>query len=132
MQALQICNLMLARSSKRSWPEYRARHYAVTPLGPRSGLIQWVGGATPLFFIYRKWQQRQAQILHSLEKKNGAASAVPEVERPTDMYQKQLRSAFLKHVSLTSGHERDSRILYFEGVLTTDGSMFQLSDSAKL
>lgn len=37
-----------------------ARHYSVTPLGPRSGLIQWVDGATPLFTLYRKWQQREA------------------------------------------------------------------------
>ena len=45
--------------------EYRARHYSVTPLGPRSGLIQWVEGATPLFGLYKKWQQREAyaQIL---------------------------------------------------------------------
>jgi phosphatidylinositol kinase/protein kinase (PI-3 family) len=40
--------------------EYRARHYSVTPLGPRSGLIQWVEGATPLFGLYKKWQQREA------------------------------------------------------------------------
>ena len=40
--------------------QYRARHYSVTPLGPRSGLIQWVEGATPLFGLYKKWQQREA------------------------------------------------------------------------
>ena len=37
-----------------------ARHYSVTPLGPRSGLIQWVDGATPLFSLYRRWQQRES------------------------------------------------------------------------
>lgn len=89
-------------STFRSWPEYTARHYAVTPLGPRSGLIQWVGGATPLFFLYRKWQQRQAQIQHSLEKKNGTISAAPEIERPTEMFQKALRATFLKNVSTLS------------------------------
>lgn len=45
---------------------YRARHYSVTPLGPRSGLIQWVDGATPLFSLYKKWQQRE-MIAHSLK-----------------------------------------------------------------
>lgn len=39
---------------------FRARHYSVTPLGPRSGLIQWVDGATPLFSLYKRWQQRDA------------------------------------------------------------------------
>lgn len=39
---------------------YRARHYSVTPLGPRSGLIQWVDGSTPLFSLYKRWQQRDA------------------------------------------------------------------------
>ena len=39
---------------------YVARHYSVTPLGSRSGLIQWVSGATPLFLLYKRWQQRQA------------------------------------------------------------------------
>ena len=39
---------------------YHARHYSVTPLGARSGLIQWVDGATPLFSLYKRWQQREA------------------------------------------------------------------------
>ena len=39
---------------------FRARHYSVTPLGSRSGLIQWVDGATPLFSLYKRWQQREA------------------------------------------------------------------------
>ena len=39
--------------------ELHARHYSVTPLGARSGLIQWVDGATPLFSLYKRWQQRE-------------------------------------------------------------------------
>ena len=39
---------------------YHARHYSVTPLGARSGLIEWVDGATPLFSLYKRWQQREA------------------------------------------------------------------------
>ena len=45
------------RSAERT---FVARHYSVTPLGPRSGLIQWVDGATPLFSLYRRWQNREA------------------------------------------------------------------------
>lgn len=39
---------------------YLARDYAVIPLGARSGLIQWVDNVTPLFGIYKRWQQREA------------------------------------------------------------------------
>ncbi|VDM82762.1 unnamed protein product, partial [Strongylus vulgaris] len=101
MQLLHICNLMLSDSaSNRSWPPYTARHYAVTPLGTRSGLIQWVGGATPMFHIYRKWQLRQAQIKHSLERKSGvpATTAALDIDRPTDLFQKKMRGVFTEHV----------------------------------
>ena len=33
-----------------------ARHYSVTPLGPRVGLIQWVPHTTSLFAIFKEWQ----------------------------------------------------------------------------
>ena len=39
---------------------YQAKDYAVIPLGARSGLIQWVDAVTPLFGIYKRWQQREA------------------------------------------------------------------------
>ncbi|KAE9417311.1 hypothetical protein Angca_002712 [Angiostrongylus cantonensis] len=100
MQLLHICNLMLAGgSSKRSWPPYCAHHYAVTPLGTRSGLIQWVSGATPMFHIYRKWQLRQAQIKHSMERKSGvpATTVALDVDRPTDLFQKKMRGLFTAH-----------------------------------
>ena len=32
------------------------RHYSVTPLGERTGLIQWVGGTASLFSLFRQWQ----------------------------------------------------------------------------
>nr|KAG5704900.1 hypothetical protein BaRGS_003883 [Batillaria attramentaria] len=71
MQFLSIVNNMFTSSSKGqgSRMQYRARHYSVTPLGPRSGLIQWVEGATPLFGLYKKWQQREAyaQTLKGIE-----------------------------------------------------------------
>lgn len=45
-----------------------ARHYSVTPLGPRSGLIQWVDGAVPIFTLYKRWQQRDAAATVALTK----------------------------------------------------------------
>ncbi|VDM42302.1 unnamed protein product [Toxocara canis] len=87
MQLLHICNLMLAQ--KRSdWPPYSARNYSVTPLGSRSGLIQWVEGATPMFHVYRKWQIRQAA------RKAASPKGATEVERPSELFFKKLKTAF--------------------------------------
>jgi PI-3-kinase-related kinase SMG-1 len=59
MQFLSIANTMMQRSSSPTESMYRARHYSVIPLGPRSGLISWVDGVTPLFGLYKRWQQRE-------------------------------------------------------------------------
>ncbi|XP_055371499.1 serine/threonine-protein kinase Smg1 [Condylostylus longicornis] len=58
MQFLSISNSMMAKSNNDTL--YRAHHYSVIPLGPQSGLISWVDGMTPLFSLYKKWQQREA------------------------------------------------------------------------
>jgi hypothetical protein len=63
MQFLSIANTMMQRSSSTSDSMYRARHYSVIPLGPRSGLISWVDGVTPLFGLYKRWQQRETATL---------------------------------------------------------------------
>lgn len=46
-----------------SSPLFCARHYSVTPLGPRSGLIQWVDGAVPVFALFKRWQQREVSAM---------------------------------------------------------------------
>lgn len=56
----RVLILFLILSCRQEQQLFRARHYSVTPLGPRSGLIQWVDGATPLFSLYKRWQQRDA------------------------------------------------------------------------
>ncbi|VDN41550.1 unnamed protein product [Gongylonema pulchrum] len=80
MQLLRICNMMLAEK-ERDWPSYTAQHYSVTPLGSRSGLIEWVEGATSIFQVYRKWQLRQAPA--------------SEIERPSELFMKKLKAYFL-------------------------------------
>lgn len=61
MQFLSIANTMMAQGADGSSHNlYRARHYPVIPLGPRSGLISWVDGTTPVFALYKRWQQREA------------------------------------------------------------------------
>ncbi|GFR47474.1 hypothetical protein Agub_g9203, partial [Astrephomene gubernaculifera] len=67
------------------------RHYSVTPLGPRAGLIQWVPATTSLFSVFRDWQaaslERHAAMVAA--RQEGAAKAAaegapppPEVEPP--------------------------------------------------
>lgn len=62
MQFLSIVNTMFTKINQQEQPHFHARHYSVTPLGTRSGLIQWVDGATPLFGLYKRWQQREAVV----------------------------------------------------------------------
>lgn len=76
MQILSLANVLL--EDKGSSEGYRARHYGVIPLGPRSGLIQWVEGVTPLFALYKRWLQRQA------------ANAVPTKGEKGTVYKKNL------------------------------------------
>lgn len=59
MQLLRVCNIMLADKAGINIEDFLCSVYSVTPLGPRSGLIQWVEGATPLFQVYRKWKVRE-------------------------------------------------------------------------
>lgn len=62
MQFLALVNNMFAKTNTEDRRQFYARHYSVTPLGARSGLIQWVDGATPLFSLYKRWQQREAVV----------------------------------------------------------------------
>lgn len=55
MQFLSIANTMMAEGrDDNNHNLYRARHYSVIPLGPRSGLISWVDGTTPVFALYKR------------------------------------------------------------------------------
>ncbi|XP_011302537.1 serine/threonine-protein kinase SMG1 isoform X2 [Fopius arisanus] len=84
MQFLTICNTMMSKNNDTS-RTYRARHYSVIPLGPRSGLIQWVDGVTPLFALYKRWQQRVSAMAGT---KGG--SGAPAVMRPSELFYNKL------------------------------------------
>lgn len=99
MQLLNIANTML----RTPWLEnsYRARHYSVIPLGPRSGLISWVDNVTPLFGLYKRWQQREASAQSA---KNG--TTLVQVKRPSELfYQKLTPKLKEKGVALESRKE---------------------------
>ncbi|KAL8580399.1 hypothetical protein ACOMHN_020876 [Nucella lapillus] len=112
MQFLSIVNNMFVSASRSQGKrmEYRARHYSVTPLGPRSGLIQWVEGATPLFSLYKKWQQREAyaQTLKPGAATNPSGSNTPApVPRPSEVYYNKLTPALKEKGMETTDNRKE-------------------------
>ena len=85
MQFLSIANLMMTKSidCNGNVTHYRAEHYSVIPLGPRSGLITWVDHTVPIFSLYKKWQQREA-----LQKKEGKGAGSSATLRPSELFYK--------------------------------------------
>ncbi|XP_075035849.1 serine/threonine-protein kinase SMG1 [Mixophyes fleayi] len=101
MQFLSIVNTMFATINGQESPRFRARHYSVTPLGTRSGLIQWVDGATPLFGLYKRWQQREASLQAQKAQDSYQTTQNPAmVPRPSELYYSKISPA-LKAVGLS-------------------------------
>ncbi|XP_066497814.1 serine/threonine-protein kinase SMG1 isoform X2 [Hoplias malabaricus] len=100
MQFLSIVNTMFTKVNQQESPCFHARHYSVTPLGTRSGLIQWVDGATPLFGLYKRWQQREA-VLQAQKAQDTFQQPqnLPMVPRPSELYYSKIGPA-LKAVGL--------------------------------
>ncbi|XP_057324226.1 serine/threonine-protein kinase SMG1 isoform X1 [Microplitis mediator] len=91
MQFLSICNTMMSKNNDTR-KVYRARHYSVIPLGPRSGLIQWVDGVTPLFALYKRWQQRESTMAGNRGTGNSTA-----VMRPSELFYNKLAPLLKEH-----------------------------------
>lgn len=101
MQFLSIVNTMFATINRQETPRFHARHYSVTPLGTRSGLIQWVDGATPLFGLYKRWQQREAALQAQKAQDSYQTPQNPSiVPRPSELYYSKIGPA-LKTVGLS-------------------------------
>uniref|UniRef100_A0A1I7T9F9 Serine/threonine-protein kinase smg-1 n=1 Tax=Caenorhabditis tropicalis TaxID=1561998 RepID=A0A1I7T9F9_9PELO len=85
MQFLRLCNVMLqpGKGKIRQIAEYQAHHYAVIPLGPRSGLIKWVEGATPMFHIYRKWQMKERALKQAAKEWRNKAFTAHNIDAAT-------------------------------------------------
>uniref|UniRef100_A0AAG5DR97 non-specific serine/threonine protein kinase n=1 Tax=Anopheles atroparvus TaxID=41427 RepID=A0AAG5DR97_ANOAO len=112
MQFLSIANLMMTRSidCNGNVTHYRAEHYSVIPLGPRSGLITWVDSTVPIFSLYKKWQQRQA-LQHKETKESGGAGGGGGggggVLRPSELYYKKLNPLLHSHGMKSTDSRRD-------------------------
>uniref|UniRef100_A0A1A9WAZ4 non-specific serine/threonine protein kinase n=1 Tax=Glossina brevipalpis TaxID=37001 RepID=A0A1A9WAZ4_9MUSC len=108
MQFLSISNSMMARSHE-TWARtdsFKAHHYNVIPLGNQSGLISWVDGLTPLFAIYKKWQQRDALLKQQQNERQGGVSGqtsfqessmVINATRPSELYFSKLEPLLAEH-----------------------------------
>ncbi|KAH7680460.1 Phosphatidylinositol 3- and 4-kinase family protein [Aphelenchoides avenae] len=123
MQLLQVCNLMLLDkrnlAQNDTWPAYYSKTYSVTPLGTRSGLIQWVDGATPLFQVYRKWKARQ----------NGQSHIkVATRDRPNEAVADQQRKAKAKTPPPQEERPMDSFFRHLKAVLQAEGMIDALTD----
>ncbi|CAG9824418.1 unnamed protein product [Phaedon cochleariae] len=110
MQFLNISNTMMSQIADPSGPNfYQARHYSVIPLGPRSGLISWVDGTTPLFSLYKRWQQRE------LAKKSTATSGVL---RPSEVFYSKLNPLLLEHGVKNVDNRKEWPLSVLKQVLT--------------
>lgn len=100
MQFLAISNSMMARSygSRSKIDCFKANHYSVIPLGSRSGLIRWVDNCSPLFAIYKKWQQRDA-LLKQQQKERKSSNIQEQIQqspvvnnatRPSELFYNKL------------------------------------------
>ena len=54
MQLLRCSNAVLRGCSVSASRQLHARTFGVIPLGPRTGLIEWVEHTVPLFGLYQK------------------------------------------------------------------------------
>lgn len=111
MQLLSITNTMLARDSENNDNQtYRARHYSVIPLGPRSGLISWVDNVTPLFALYKRWQNREAAMLSAKTNKT------VNVPRPSELFYSKLNT-LLKEAGVSTENRKEWPVSVLKQVL---------------
>ncbi|KAJ3299777.1 Serine/threonine-protein kinase smg1 [Borealophlyctis nickersoniae] len=95
-QFLRIANGLLQRDKQCRRRQLEARTYAVIPFGDHFGMIQWVEGATQLFTLYKRWQQRD-HAAKMLRKEGEQAASLPPPQRPHEQFYAALSAAFKRH-----------------------------------
>ncbi|KAK9805272.1 hypothetical protein WJX72_010214 [[Myrmecia] bisecta] len=99
MQFLRVANSILRTDPASQLRALHARHFTVTPLGPRTGLIQWLDNTVPLYGVYKAWQKRaatrkagQAPAAQPGEvaKPGMAANKAPKVLHATELFYSRL------------------------------------------
>ncbi|KAK3412470.1 hypothetical protein EUGRSUZ_I01219 [Eucalyptus grandis] len=86
MQLLHAIDSLLHSSRTTRSHLVGVRHYSVTPISGRAGLIQWVDNVISVYSVYKCWQARdQAAVLPSSGIGN-TKTVAPPVPRPSDMF----------------------------------------------
>lgn len=104
MQFLGVVNQLLSHDKETSSRGLKARKYAVIPLSQRSGLIQWVDGALPLFSLYKQWQKRESVAKQAGKGSSGTSMGSLKENvalRPSDMFYGKIIPA-LKEKGITN------------------------------
>lgn len=113
MQFLNITNHLLNHDEEARTRSLKARTYAVIPLSDRSGLIQWVDRAVPLFTLYKQWQRKELAFATPLNQPNAPNQPQAPTEaakhhtllRPSDAYYAKLVPAFQERgITVTTGN----------------------------
>lgn len=117
---------------------FSAKHYSVTPLGAHSGLIRWVDGMTPIFALYKKWQQRQAS--NPKKDKPGTTTTTKNTSpqailRPSELYFQKLTPLLSKHnIKATQANRKEWPLQVLKEVLASltgefQGTLLNVEDS---
>lgn len=115
MQFLNIANTMMAQNTNTNETNlYCARHYSVIPLGPRSGLISWVDGTTPIFALYKRWQQRELAKLNAKNNTNPNAT----VPRISELFYSKLNPLLKEHGVKNLDNRKEWPLAILKKVLT--------------
>nr|NVI76398.1 no-on-and-no-off transient C [Cucujiformia] len=115
MQFLNIANTMMAQNADPTGQNlYRARHYSVIPLGPRSGLINWVDGTTPVFSLYKRWQQREIAKPNT----KNAVNTNTTVLRPSELFYNKLNPLLVEHGVKNIENRKEWPLAVLKQVLT--------------
>ncbi|XP_074602353.1 serine/threonine-protein kinase Smg1 [Brevipalpus obovatus] len=90
MHFLSVVNRMFAKNpDKQGKSLFRARHYSVTPLGTKSGLIQWVDGCSALYSFYKRWlqnrYQQQIQVANQ-SNRNSPVRPIAHELKPSELF----------------------------------------------
>ncbi|KAJ8747645.1 hypothetical protein K2173_012821 [Erythroxylum novogranatense] len=77
MQLLHTLNSILRSSSATRTHRLGIRHYSVTPISGRAGLIQWVDNVISIYSIFKSWQNRVQLAQHSAMAPGNTKNSVP-------------------------------------------------------
>lgn len=81
MQLLQAVNSMLSTHGETRRRALTVRHYSVTPISGRAGLIQWIEDLTSMYSVYKAWQERSV-----VASGTNLSHGMPSVPRPSDLF----------------------------------------------